>query len=171
MCVEREGGRKRGEAGAHQGSRMRVLIKKTQIAAQQMIFSRHKTVVGGDKDAWDICEPWCGTYLANASAGGKAQVVIISIAAPQREDVNVWETHQFLVPSLLLMWFWRFVFRSISVTCSLESETSAQKYMSKCLSRPTHLLIYCSWQIYCTAGVLHTFYGARVSLHFCSRLM
>lgn len=52
MCVEAEGGRKRGEAGARQGSRMGVLIKKTQIAAQQMIsfFSRHKTVVGGDKD-------------------------------------------------------------------------------------------------------------------------
>lgn len=52
MCVEGEGGRKRGEAGACQGSRMGVLIKKTQIAAQQMIFfSRHKTVVGVDKDA------------------------------------------------------------------------------------------------------------------------
>lgn len=38
MCVEGEGGRKRGEAGARQGSRMGVLIKKTQIAAQQMIF-------------------------------------------------------------------------------------------------------------------------------------
>lgn len=38
MCIEREGGRKRGEAGARQGSRMGVLIKKTQIAAQQMIF-------------------------------------------------------------------------------------------------------------------------------------
>lgn len=38
MCVEREGGRKGGEAGARQGSRMGVLIKKTQIAAQQMNF-------------------------------------------------------------------------------------------------------------------------------------
>lgn len=52
MCVEGEGGRKRGEAGARQGSRMGVLIKKTQIAAQQMIsfFFRHKIVVGGDED-------------------------------------------------------------------------------------------------------------------------
>lgn len=124
MCVEREGGRKRGEAGARQGSRMGVLIKKTQIAAQQMIFSRHKTVVGGDKDAWDICEPRCRTYHATASAGETAQVVIISSAASQREDVNVWETHQFFVPSILLMWFWRCISRSI--TCSLDSETTAQ---------------------------------------------
>lgn len=52
MRREGRGGRKRGEAGARQGTRMGVLIKKTQIAAQQMIFlSRHKTVVGGDKDA------------------------------------------------------------------------------------------------------------------------
>lgn len=52
MCVEREGGWKRGEAGARQGSRMGVVIKKTQIAAQQMIFfSSHNTLVGGDKNA------------------------------------------------------------------------------------------------------------------------
>lgn len=38
MCAEGEGGRKRGEAGARQGSRMGVLIKKTQIAAQQIFF-------------------------------------------------------------------------------------------------------------------------------------
>lgn len=47
---------KGGEAGARQGSRIGVLIKKTQIAAQQMIFfsffTRHKTVVGGDQDCW-----------------------------------------------------------------------------------------------------------------------
>lgn len=49
---------KRGEAGARQGSRMGVLIKKTQIAAQQMIFffssTRHKTVVGGDRGLLEI---------------------------------------------------------------------------------------------------------------------
>lgn len=170
MCVEGEGGRKRGEAGARQGSRMGVLIKKTQIAAQQMIFfSRHKTVVGGDEDAWDICEPWCRTYLANASAGGKAQVVIISIAASQWEDVNVWETNQFLVPSSLLMWFRRLISRSISVTSSLESETSAHSTWTVVLIQTSSTLI-CSY-VYCTARVLHTFYGAHVSTHFGSRLM
>lgn len=52
MCTEGGRGRKRGEAGACQGSRMGVLIKPMQIAAQQMLFlfSRHKDVVGGDKD-------------------------------------------------------------------------------------------------------------------------
>lgn len=47
MCVEGEGGRKRGEAGAHQGSRMGVLIKKTQIAAKQMISSLQTEDCGG----------------------------------------------------------------------------------------------------------------------------
>lgn len=101
--------------------------------------------MGGDKDAWDICEPWCRTYLSNASAGGKAQVVIISIAASQREDVNVWETNQFLVPSSLLMWFWRFISRSISVTCSLVSETNSGAYPDLFSSR---LLVHRRWLIY-----------------------
>lgn len=52
MCTEGGRERKRGEAGARQGSRMGVLIKPMQIAAQQMLslFSRHKDVVGGHKD-------------------------------------------------------------------------------------------------------------------------
>ncbi len=97
--------------------------------------------MGGDKDAWDICEPWCRTYLANASAGEKAEVVIISTAVSQWEDVNVWETNQFLVPSLLLMWFWKFISRSISVTCSLVSETSAQSTWTLVLIQTSSTLI------------------------------
>lgn len=52
MCTEGGRERKRGEAGARQGSRMGVLIKPMQIAAQQMLFlfCRHKDVVGGHKD-------------------------------------------------------------------------------------------------------------------------
>lgn len=52
MCTEGGRERKWGEAGACQRSRMGVLIKPMQTAAQQMlsIFSRHKDVVGGHKD-------------------------------------------------------------------------------------------------------------------------
>lgn len=151
MCIEREGGRKRGEAGARQGSRMGVLIKKRQIAAQQMIsFSRHKTVVGVDKDAWDICKPWYRTYLANASAREEARVVIISIAASWWEDVNVWETNQFLVTSFLFMWFQRFISRCVSVTCSLAPKTLEQ-------SAWADLIIHPSWQVYYTAGLTYFF--------------
>lgn len=54
MCVEREEEEEREVRRACQGARMGVLIKKTQIAAQQMIFlgrADNRTAVGGDKDA------------------------------------------------------------------------------------------------------------------------
>ena len=68
--------------GHAKGSRMGVLIKKPRIAAQQMIFSVP------DINLWWVetrmleifAKPRSRTYLANASAGGKAQVVIICTA-------------------------------------------------------------------------------------------
>lgn len=92
--------------------------------------------------------------------GGGGGVVIISNAESLPwEDVNVWETNQFLVPSLLLMWFWRFISRCMAVTCSLVSETS--EYMNSSAYPDlfnSRLLMHCFWQIYCAAG-------AHVSIH------
>lgn len=62
-------------------------------------------MVGGGEDCslGDISESWCQTYLPNVSAVERAQVLIISNAAPPWEAVNVWETNQFLVQRSLLM--------------------------------------------------------------------
>lgn len=85
MCTEGGGGRKRGEAGARQGSRMGVLIKKTQIAAQQMIS------FFPDIRLWWVETRVLEIFVSHGTElilvmqvqEGKAQVVIISIAASQ----------------------------------------------------------------------------------------
>ena len=79
MCVEGEGGRKRGEAGARQGSRMGVLIKKTQIAAQQMIFSPDIRPWWVETRMLEIFVS-LGAELISLMQVQEAQVVIISIA-------------------------------------------------------------------------------------------
>lgn len=73
---------------------------------------------------------------------------MISNAQPPREDANIWETNQVLIQSPLLMWFWRFISRCISLTCSFTAQCFQTSSALVCST-----LLLAGW----TSGAMHPF--------------